>query len=77
MTAKSKVFAAVMVALVCIVAPVFPRNSAKDVFNHLLHKATLPGYWIRVHGNYDYSRITEELNAFKTMGFKNHITFCK
>ena len=44
------------------------QNDLKGVFWDPPDEAKPRGYWIWAHGNFDYSRISEELEAFKTMG---------
>ncbi|PHN08158.1 glycosyl hydrolase [Flavilitoribacter nigricans] len=43
-------------------------TSLRDIFEHPPEAAKPRGYWIWGHGNYDYSRMKEELRAFKEMG---------
>lgn len=43
-------------------------SSLKEIFQNPPEAAKPRGYWIWGHGNYDYSRMKEELKAFKEMG---------
>ncbi|MDP4679838.1 MAG: glycosyl hydrolase, partial [Cyclobacteriaceae bacterium] len=43
-------------------------KSSADIFNNPPESAKPRGYWVWGHGNYDYTRIKEELKAFKEMG---------
>lgn len=40
----------------------------QDIFLNPPNEAKPRGYWVWAHGNFDYSRITEELEAFKALG---------
>ena len=40
----------------------------REIFSHPPEDAKPRGYWIWPHGNFDYSRITEELKEFKDKG---------
>ena len=44
------------------------QNKIQDLFLNPPEEARPRGYWIWAHGNFDYARITEELEAFKKMG---------
>ena len=57
-----------VMGLVVIRPSAFSQEKAKDVFKNPPLDAKPRGYWIWGHGNYDYGRIREELNAFKEMG---------
>lgn len=47
-----------------------PAQSGRlaEIFHQPPEAAKPRGYWIWAHGNYDYSRMREELRAFKEMG---------
>lgn len=59
---------AVFLLLIPMTLSVLAQNRAIDVFNQPPDDAKPRGYWIWGHGNYDYTRIKEELTAFKEMG---------
>ncbi len=44
------------------------QETARDVFVQPPDAAKPRGYWLWAHGNFDYTRITEELSEFKQMG---------
>lgn len=68
MIKAGKTFTFIFLAIIFMAATVCAQNTAKDIFNNPPQSAKPRGYWIWGHGIYDYSRITEELDAFKDMG---------
>lgn len=44
------------------------QPTVESIFKHPPESAKPRGYWLWAHGNFDYTRITEELTAFKEMG---------
>ncbi|WP_028664980.1 glycosyl hydrolase [Runella zeae] len=44
------------------------QSHLKEIFLNPPQEARTRGYWIWGHGTFDYTRITEELEAFKKMG---------
>jgi hypothetical protein len=59
---------ALFLVTIFMIGTVCAQKTANDIFNNPPQSAKPRGYWIWGHGIYDYSRITEELDAFKNMG---------
>jgi hypothetical protein len=57
-------FASLFFSPVCVQS----QTDLKEVFLHPPEDAKPRGYWIWPHGNFDYSRIKEELSEFKEKG---------
>lgn len=58
----------ILLFLLLAAIPVFSQTALKDVFINPPHDAKPRGYWVWGQGNYDYTRIGEELKAFSEMG---------
>ena len=47
---------------------IWAQSKLQEIFLNPPADAKPRGYWVWAHGNFDYTRITEELEAFKEMG---------
>ena len=47
---------------------IWAQSELQEIFLNPPEDAKPRGYWVWAHGNFDYTRITEELEAFKEMG---------
>ena len=58
----------VVLTLILFHNEVTGQTGLQEIFLNPPDEARPRGYWIWAHGNFDYSRITEELEAFKSLG---------
>jgi hypothetical protein len=58
----------IVLAVLSIVTDGIAQTDLQEIFCNPPDEAKPRGYWVWPHGNFDYARITEELEAFKEMG---------